>query len=94
MINCTTRGQIIIICLMAGLVNKISLYILEFYHKPDSCGRNKIKVELDLSNYAIKSDIRNATSVEFAKKDDLVQVKSDVDKVNIDELENVVIDLS
>ena len=36
--------------------------------------RNKIKVELDKANYAIKSDLRNTTGVdtsEFAKRIEL-----------------------
>ena len=39
--------------------------------------------------YAIKSDFKNATGVDiskFAKKDDLANVKSDVDKLDIDKL--------
>ena len=29
---------------------------MSYYSEPDIYGRNKIKVELDLSNYATKSD--------------------------------------
>ena len=38
-------------------------------------------------NYATKSDLKNATGVDtshFAKKDDLVNLKSEVDKFDID----------
>lgn len=59
------------ICLIVWFIYKISIYKLSFYLKPDSCDRNKIKAQLDLSNYAIKSDVRNAKSVntsEFAEK--------------------------
>ena len=51
-----------------------------------------MKVELDLSNYATKVDLKNATVVDtskFAKKFDLANLKSNVDKLDIDELENV-----
>ena len=34
----------------------------EHFQKPNSLGAN-IKVELDLSNYATKSDLNNATGV-------------------------------
>ena len=42
-----------------------------------------MKVELHFSNYAIKSDLENATGVDiskFAKKVDLASLKSNVDK--------------
>ena len=45
----------------------------EYFSKPKSLGAND-KVELDLSNYATKADLKNATGVDtthFAKKADL-----------------------
>ena len=63
----------------------------EYFPKPNSLGAN-VKVELDLSNYATKTDLKNATVVDtscFTKKTDLTNLKSDVDKLDIDELENV-----
>ena len=45
-----------------------------------------------MSNYATKSDLKNATGVhtsDFAKKSDLPSLKSDVDKLEIDKLKNV-----
>ena len=56
-----------------------------------------MKVELDLSNYATKIDLKNATGVdtsEFVKKNDLVNLKSDTDKLDIDKLKNVSTNLS
>ena len=56
-----------------------------------------VKVKLDLSNYATKADLKNATGVgtsSFAKKADLPNSKSDVDKLDIDKLENVSTNLS
>ena len=50
-----------------------------------------MKVELDLSNYATKADFKNATGVDvldFAKKTDLPNLKSDVDQLDIDKLKN------
>ena len=46
----------------------------------------------DLSNYAIKIDIKNVTEVyisSFAKKIDLANLKSNVDKLDIDKLGKV-----
>ena len=48
-----------------------------------------MKVELDLSNYATKADFKNGTDVDtldFPKETDLVNLKSDVDKLDIDKL--------
>ena len=50
------------------------------YPKPDSYGRNKIKVGLDLCNYAK----RNRIPSDFAKMVDLASLKSDVDELDID----------
>ena len=50
-----------------------------------------------MSNYAIKTDLKNATDVDtsgVAKKTDLVNLKSDVDKLDIDELKNIPSNLS
>ena len=45
------------------------------------------KVELDLSNYTTKTDLKNARVVSnFAEKTDLANLKSDVDKLVIDKL--------
>ena len=61
------------------------------FSEPKSLGAN-IKVELHLSNYATKADLKNATGVDtsdFAKKTDLANLKSDVDKLDIDKLKSV-----
>ena len=63
----------------------------EYFPEPKSFGR-RMKVELDLSNYATKADLKNATGVDtskFAKKVDLANLKSNVDKLVIDKLKNV-----
>ena len=62
----------------------------EYFSEPKSSG-GKVKVELDLSNYATKADLKNATGVDtskFAKKVDLANLKSNVDKLDIDKLKN------
>ena len=53
----------------------------EYFPKQNSLGGN-VKVELDLPNYATKTDLKNVTGVDtssFAKKIDLANLKSDVD---------------
>ena len=45
-----------------------------------------------MSNYATKIDLKNTTGIDkssFAKKTDLADLKSDVDKLNIHKLKNV-----
>ena len=45
-----------------------------------------------MSNYATKADLKNATGADtskFAKKVDLANLKSNVDKLDIDKLKNV-----
>ena len=63
----------------------------EYFPKSNSLGAN-VEVELDLSNYATKSDLKNATGVDtskFAKKDDITNLKSNVDKLDIDKLKKM-----
>ena len=57
----------------------------------------RLKVQLDLSNYATKADLKNETSVDtsqFAKKVVLDNLKSDVDKLDTEELKNTPFNLS
>ena len=57
----------------------------EYFPKPNSLGTN-VKDELDLSNYATKIDLKNATGVDiskFAKKVDLANFKSNVDNFGV-----------
>ena len=59
-------------------------YIKMSYFLPDGHSKNKREVQLDLSNYATKPDFKNATGVvtsQFAKKDDLANLKLEVDKL-------------
>ena len=63
----------------------------EYFPELKSSGE-RVKVELDLSNYATKEDLKNKTGVattKFAKKVDIASLKSRVDQVDIDKLKNV-----
>ena len=56
-----------------------------------------MEVELDLSNYATKADLKKATGVytsDFAKKTDFANLKSNLDKLDIDKSKNVPRNLS
>ena len=60
----------------------------EYFPEPKSLG-GRVKVELDLSNYAAKTNLRNATGADtskFAKKVNLASLKSNVDNLDIGKL--------
>ena len=60
-------------------------------------GSNNVKVELSLSNYATKEDIKNITHADtssFALKTNLASLKTEVDKLDIPKLKTVPTDLS
>ena len=60
----------------------------EYFPEPKSLG-GRVKVELDLSNYATKTNLRNATGADtskFAKKINLASLKSNVDNLDIGKL--------
>ena len=53
--------------------------------------KKKIEVELDLSNYAMASDLKSITGVntsQFTKKNELNNLKPEVNKFNIGKSEN------
>ena len=61
---------------------------------PEPKSLEKVKFELDLSNYATKTDLKNATGIDtssFAKKVDLANLKSNVDKLDIDKLKYLIL---
>ena len=56
-----------------------------------------IKVIIDLSNYATKKEINDITHVDtsnFALKTNLANLKTEVDKLDVDKLATVPVDLS
>ena len=58
---------------------------------------NNIKVKLDLTNYATKTDLKNITHVDvsiFASKTNLAALKTEVDKIDVDKLKTTSIDLA
>ena len=68
----------------------------EYFPETKFLGR-RVKVQLDLCNYAIKSDLKNSTGVDtlkFSKKVNLASLKSNVDKLDIDKWKNVPNDLN
>ena len=54
---------------------------MSYFPKPLTHSKNKIKVELDLANYATKLDARSVDASEFAKKTHLASLKGDINKI-------------
>ena len=77
-INYISKGKVIIIRLKAGQIKKISSYKMSYYPDPNNYSRDKIKVELDFSNHATKSN--------------LASLKFEVDKLDVDKLATAPID--
>ena len=68
------------------------LYYKISYCPPYKSSSNNIKVELDLSNYATKDDIKNITHIDvnsYATKTNLAALKTEVDKIDVDKLKTV-----
>ena len=69
----------------------------QYFPKPSNRKEN-IKVEIDLSNYATKKDINDITyyvdTSNFALKTNLANLKTEVDKLDIDKLVPIPYDLS
>ena len=68
-INFMLNGKDIIIRLIAGYITKDITKMSEYFPKEKSL-RGSVKIELDWSNYASKTDLKNATGVytsDFAK---------------------------
>ena len=67
------------------------------FPKPYEAFGRDINVKVDLSNYATKTDIKNISHVDtssFALKSNLASLKTEVDKLDIDKLLPVPINLS
>ena len=67
------------------------------YYPPYKSSSNNIKVELDLTNYATKTDLKNITHIDvssFASKTNLPALKTEVDKIGVDKLKTVPVDLA
>ena len=69
----------------------------QYFPKPYEPFDGDINVRVDLPNYATKTDIRNISHVDtsaFALKSNLASLKTEVDKLDIDKLVPVPVDLS
>ena len=69
----------------------------QYFPKPFKGFGENINVKVDLSNYATKTDLKNVTHVDtssFALKTNLASLKTEVDKLDVDKLVPVPVNLS
>ena len=69
----------------------------QYFPQPYEPIGGDINVKVDLSNYATKADIKNISHVDtssFALKTNLANLKNEVDKLDIDKLVPIPVDLS
>ena len=86
-----------IVILIAGLIKKILYKMSQYFPKLYEPFGGNIKVRVDLSNYATKDDIKNITHVDtssFSLKTSVANLKTEVDKLDIDKLVPVPTDLN
>ena len=65
------------------------------YYPPYQSSSNNVKVELDLTNYATKTDLKNIPHVDvssFASKTNLAALKTEIDIIDADKLKTTPID--
>ena len=69
----------------------------QYFPKPYEPFGRDINVNVDLSNYATKADLKNSTGIDTSKlatKSDLLSLKAEVDKLDIEILVPAPVDLS
>ena len=100
-----SNGKFMIVHLIAGLIKKIYFDSIGFncikmskhFTKPYNHSVEILTLKFDLSNYAKKANIKNISHVgtpSLALKTNLVDLKTEVDKLDIDKLVPVPTDLS
>ena len=94
-----------IVHLIVGLIKKTQLnrcyYIVsktsQYFPKPYEPFGGDISVKVDFSNYATKTDIKNISHIDtsiFALNTNLANLKTEVDKLDINKLAPVPVDVS
>ena len=67
------------------------------YYPPYKSSSSNVKVELDLTNYATKTDLKNITHIDtssYALKTNLAALKTELDQIDTDKLKTVPDDLA
>ena len=69
----------------------------QYFPKPYQPFGGDINVKVDLSNYATNADLKDATGIDTSKvaaKSDLANLKAEIDKLYIEKLVPIPVDLS
>ena len=91
------NGKDMIIHLIVELIKVISYKMSQYFPKQFKSSERNLNVKVDLSNYTTKSDMKNISPVDtssFALNTNLASLKTEVDKLDIDRLVPVPVDLS
>ena len=81
-----SHGKVMIIHLIIGLIKKSFYKMVQYFPKQFEPFGGDINVKVDLSNYASKTDLENATGVDTSKlsaKSDLGSLKAEIDKMDV-----------
>ena len=84
-----SNGKVRIVHLIVGLTKKALYKMSQYFPKPYKPFGGNIKIKVELSNYATKDDIEKITHVDtssFALEMNLGNLKTEVDKLDIDKL--------
>ena len=91
------KWKVIIIHSIVGSIKKTLYKMSQYFPKPYEPFGGDINVKVNLFNYATKADVKNIIHVDtssFALKTNLANLKTKVDKLDIDKLVPVPVDLS
>ena len=69
----------------------------QYFPKPYEPFKGDINIKNDLSNYATKADLKNATEIDSSKlalKSNLANLKAKIDKIDVGKLKTVPVDNS
>ena len=72
-------------------------YKMSPYYLPHKSSSSNVKVELDLTNYATKTNLKNITHVDvssFASKTNIAALKTEVDKIDVNKLKTAPVNLA
>ena len=89
-------GKVMVIHLTVGSIKKMLLYKMsQYFPRPHDPSGGNIKVELDLSCYATKADLKGAPCLDTSNLDtsDLASLKVEGYKIDVDKLKTVPADL-
>ena len=89
--------MIMISILIVGSINKAFYKMNQYFPKPYRIFGGNLKVKLDLSSYAIKAELKGATTADtstLSAKSDLASLKTEIDIIDVEKSKLVPFDLS